>query len=375
MWNPQGIYNQYMLRIPALITGKECVKGLYNYPCAKVAVIHGSTVNDEGLFRETFKKKDVRFFPRSWNGEPDLEGLSETLHELEVFRPDTIVAMGGGSVIDGTKLCRLFLEIPNYRPEASRFDGKEFTTRFIAIPTTVGSGAEVSSAAVYVNRESGCKQMVVMHELQPDIIAYDDRYVRNTPERLLCASVLDTFAHIVEGYVSNIANCVVETIAEAGLSILADELEKLVHNQTDDVDFYKLLYAGQIGGIVQNHCIVGAAHAVAHQLTGYGFSHGEAVALLLPAVVRLNAEDADTNIKYDRIARKAGFKCMYEMAEFVRTVCSIGNIECRRSELEEVLRAHVDDEKFVANIMNDRGGKGNPVEIDGKYLIRLVNTV
>lgn len=375
MWNPQGIYNQYLLRTPAVLAGSESVRGLYNYPCARVAVIHGLAWTDQSLLRETFHKKEIRFFKRSWRGEPDLEGLSGTLHELEAFRPDTIIAVGGGSVIDGAKLCRLFLEIPYYRPGETGTDGKVFTTKLIAVPTTVGSGTEVSSAAVYTDKENKCKQMIVMHELQPDVTVYDSRYVRDTPDRLLCASALDAFAHIVEGYVSSVENVIVETIAEEGLAVLAHELSKLVRGEKDDMDFYRLLYAGQLGGIVQNHCIVGAAHAAAHQLAGDGFSHGEAVALLLPAVIKLNAENPGTQAKYDRIAERAGFENTDALADFVRLVCRKGDIEGRRSKLRETMKAHAADETFRNNIKNDRGGRGNPVAIDDAYIARLADAV
>lgn len=375
MWNPQGIYNQYILRTPAIITGKESVRGLYNYPCAKVAVIHGSSVSDKEIFRETFKKRDLRFFHRSWSGEPDLEGISDTLHALEDFRPDTIIAIGGGSVVDGAKLCRLFLEFPYYKPGLTSIYGELFTTTFIAVPTTIGSGAEISSAAVYIDKESGSKQMVVMHELQPEVIVYDDRYVKDTPDKLLCESALDACAHLVEGYVSNIDNDMVGTMAECGLSVLKNELDKFIGNKHENIEFCRLQQAGQIGGIVQNHCIVGAAHAVAHQLSKFGFSHGEAVGLLLPSVIKLNMEDDATLTKYERLAVRSGFQNTDAMINFLMELIRSGNIYSRKSELVNILKTNITNPEFRHCIINDRGGKGNPVEITGEYIERLIRSI
>lgn len=375
MWNPQSIYNQYLLRTPVLVTGREAVRGLYNYPCARIAIIHGSSILDKNLFRETFKKKDIRFFKRSWKGEPDLEGLSGTIHELEEYRPDTIIAMGGGSVIDGVKLCRLFFECPYYKPGITRVDIGMLTTHFIAVPTTIGSGTEVSSAAVYVDVESSSKQMVVMHKLQPDVIVYDDRYVKGAPKRLLCGSALDAFAHIVEGYVSNINNSIAETMAESGLAVLRNELRKIVSNHYEDIDFTRLQYAGYIGGIVQNHCIAGAAHAIAHQLTQFGFSHGEAVSLLLPKVIRQNMEEGVIKFKYERIASRTGYSSADEMAELIEELCRIVGIDARYDELKDILGKNVSEERFLANIKNDRSGKGNPVEINDDYINRLIGSM
>lgn len=375
MWNPQGIYSQYMLRTPVTISGKAALRELYNYPCARVAVIHGSSVSDKDLLRETFKKKDICFFRRSWSGEPDIEGLADTLHELEEFRPDTIIALGGGSVIDGAKLCRLFLEVPYFKLGVTRFDGSPFATNFIAIPTTIGSGAEVSSAAVYVDPASGSKQMVVMHELQPDVVVYDDRYVKDAPVKLLCESAVDACSHMIEGYVSNVRNNMAESMAESGLSLLRSEMDKLINGRREDIDFGRLQYAGQIGGIVQNHCIVGAAHAVAHQLTGFGFSHGEAVAMLLPAVIEQNMADSDVAAQYGRLAVRSGFGSVERMMDYLKTLRSKGNIGRRMGELAAILKANIPDDGFISHIKNDRGGKGNPTEITDEYLYRLIRSI
>lgn len=375
MWNPQGIYSRYMLRMPAIVTGRGAVRELYDYPCARIAVIHGSSVSNEERFRETFAKKEIRFFPRSWAGEPDLGGISGTLRDLERFQPDTILAVGGGSVIDGAKLCRLFLEFPYYEPGSGRPVDSLFTSKFIAVPTTVGSGAEVSSAAVYVDSGTGSKQMAVMHGLQPDVIVYDAGYVKNAPVKLLCESALDALAHIVEGYVSNIENDIAGTVAESGLSVLRDEMGKAASGRWEEIDFGRLQYAGLAGGIVQNHCIVGAAHAVAHQLYKYGFSHGEAVALLLPAVIRLNMEEETAGIKYERLAERSGFGSVEGITGFIETLCRLGGTDSRKGELTDVLKTNLAETEFVNNIKKDRGGKGNPVEMTDEYIGRLVGSI
>jgi len=200
MWQPQSFFSQYVLRTPVILSGKEAIRGLYHYPAGKIAVIHGGSFSDAELFRSTFSKREIRFIRRSWEDEPDMKGLKGTIHELENYQPDLIIAVGGGSVIDGSKLCRLFYEFPFYEVGVSRVEGEQLKTRFIAVPTTVGSGSEVSSASVYVDRVNHRKDMVVLHGLLPDVVVYDGRYVENAPEKLLCASALDAMAHILEGY-------------------------------------------------------------------------------------------------------------------------------------------------------------------------------
>ncbi len=367
MWQPQGLFSQFSLRTPVVLSGAESLRGLYNYPGERFAVIHGLTLSedDKALFRQVFKKKDVCFIKRSWTGEPTVDALSGSLKAIEEYQPDTLIAFGGGSVIDGTKLCRLYFEFPFYNAEHSRLEGAALKTRFIAVPTTIGSGAEVSSAAVYWNEAEHRKEMVVMHEFQPDVIVYDKRYVEHTPLKILCASALDGMSHIIEGYVSNVTNEWMELLGEKGLSIFRQALA-----DSGAPDYARLQYAGYIGGIVQNHCIVGGAHAIAHQLTEYGFSHGEAVGLLLPSVINVNSSDSECAEKYNYLAHQAGFLDVPELTSFLERLVQLGEIGARRDELKAVL-----SDNFVSmasNIKDDRGGKGNPVPITDDYVKRVI---
>ena len=117
MWRPQGIYSEYILNQPSILFNDKAVYGLSTFPCARVAVITGKSINDKlkSMLCETFKKKSLQFFTRSWEGEPYIEGLAGCIAELEKFRPDLIIAVGGGGIIDGAKLCRLFYEFPYFK--------------------------------------------------------------------------------------------------------------------------------------------------------------------------------------------------------------------------------------------------------------------
>ena len=216
--------------------------------------------------------------------------------------------------------------------------------------------------------------MIVLHELLPDVVVYDSRYVMNSSDRLLISSALDAMAHILEGYVSNIDNSVMDVAAEEGMVLLRENL-KLILRENESPDPGRLQYAGFLGGIVQNHCIVGAAHAVAHQLTDHGYSHSEAVALLLPAVIRMNSSDTKTTEKYGRIAVKSGFDDIDDMTAFIEQLLHFSGIDERREPLADLLRDLMQDEAVRENIKNDRGGKGNPVEITDEYIEQLIGSI
>lgn len=371
MWKPQSIYSDYLLYQPAVLFGRNSISGLASYPCARVAVICGSSLRNEDreVLQRIFRRKSLHFLRRSWEGEPDLEGLRGTISDLENIKPDTIIAIGGGSVIDGAKLCRLYYEFPFFKINETRLSQLAFKTRFVAAPTTVGSGTEVSSAAVFIDRENGRKEMVVSRDLQPSVVALDPGYVESAPETVITASMLDAVGHLVEGYVSVMKNDFADVYAEKGLEILVHEFQKS-HSETRD--YQKIQFAGYLGGLVQNHCIVGAAHAVAHQLTTYGFSHGEAVALLLPGVIRLNSRCPETKERYTRLCSAAGIGGIEELAAFVEERSAASGILERKSELRRTLNELMEENQFISNVIDDRGGKGNPVPITEEYIGELV---
>ena len=373
MWQPQGLFNQFVLRTPVVLSGERSIQGLYNYPASRIAVIHGSSFGDKDTFRAAFPGKDVRFFGRSWQGEPDIEGLAGTVAGLEDFRPDTIVAAGGGSVIDGAKLCRLLYEFPYFDMDERRIGGEGLRTHFVAVPTTVGSGAEVSSAAVFIDREKERKDMIVLHELQPDVIVYDSRYVENTPVRILCASVLDAAAHMIEGYVSKTENGFADVMAEKGLSIIHGEMKKVLSGEA--ADMARLQYAGYLGGIVQNHCVVGAAHALAHQLGGHGYSHGEAVGLLMPAVTEMNSADGSVRSGYTRLAEEAGLDGADGIRKMYEDILGFSGIGGRREDLKALLADLCGRETFRDNVRADRGGAGNPLDMTDEFIEQTIRSI
>ena len=369
MWQAQGLYSQYKQRTPLILSGKEAIRELYNYPSARIAIIHGASFAEKQLYELTFRKKEIRFISRSWKDEPDLDSLQATLRELESFRPDTIIAVGGGSLIDGAKLCRLFYELPYYDVSLNRLNN-ELKTGFITVPTLIGSGAEVSSAAVYI--QDGSKQMVVSKELLPEVIVYDPRYPAEMSKQEICGSIVDTIAHICEAYVSLIDNRLISYQAEEGLRIIREEITALFNDQ--DCDPLALQYASYIGGVVQDHCIVGAAHGVAHQLSEY-YPHRQAVGLLLGPVIRLNSQNSEVKEKYIRLCKEAGFKDLNDLLLLIEKINECSGISKKRAELREILLKKEDDEAFMDKIRNDRGGKGNPREMNDEYLKELFRSI
>jgi len=242
-------------------------------------------------------------------GEPDLAKLAPAAAEIAAFNPDWIIAVGGGSVLDAGKLLWIFHEHPDAslerlaRPFAlPPLRGK---ARFAAVPTTAGTGSEVSSSAVYADG-TGRKVPIISHDLLPDLVILDPTLTVNVPPRAVAAAGLDALSHALEGYVSRFANPLADTFAESAVRTL---LANLVATQArpDDLDLrLEVMQAAMLAGWVQNLKVPGVGHAIAHQLGHFGVAHGAACGALLVPAMQFNSSDESVRRKYDRLGRALG---------------------------------------------------------------------
>jgi alcohol dehydrogenase class IV len=257
-------------------------------------------------------------------GEPSVERLAPVLAEAGGFGPDWIVAVGGGSVLDGAKLVWIFHEHPEAtierlsRPFAlGRMRGR---ARFVALPTTAGTGSEVSSAAVFSDAATGAKRAIVSHELLPDLAILDPRFSVGVPADVVADAGFDALAHALEGYVSRLDNPFVDVFAESAAEVL---LRSLAATQRDPGDLrlrLEVMQAALLAGWVQNLKVPGIGHAVAHQLGRLGIPHGRAVGCLLPGTLRFNQADPAVAARYDRVARRCGLRDGTELVQAVETL-------------------------------------------------------
>jgi alcohol dehydrogenase class IV len=375
MWTPQGLYSKFVLKQPTLLFGTNSIYGLRNYPCSKIAVIYGKGLSNElkAVIEKAVRPLALKFIQKNWTDEPALNKLQDTIRELEIFKPDVIIAVGGGSVIDGSKIARLYYEFPFFDMNSTRFNLLEWKTTFIVIPSTVGSGAEISSAAVILNQDRQTKEMIVNHSLMPDVIILDPLYVKDSPEKTVFLSILDAISHIVEGYVSIIDNELVDSYAEKGLQNI---YEVLSHNSELSLnDFSRLQFAGYLGGIVQNHCIVGAAHAIAHQLGGHGFGHAEAIAFVLTKVIEANSRSNNVRDRYETLSVRSGTGSVSNLLAFINSIKHRLNLSEREAEMKKIIFERINNPEFIENIQNDKGGKGNPIPLTVEYVKTILNSL
>jgi alcohol dehydrogenase len=377
MWEPSGLYSKFVLKMPTLLFGKNALNGLKNLPASKVAIVHGTSLSEDlkGKITNAISSFEIIFIGKSWGGEPELNTLKESLSQVEIFKPDVIIAIGGGSVIDGTKMLRAFYEFPYLNVQTRNFNMLNFSTRFIAIPTTIGSGAEISSASVLYNQEQKTKDFFISHSFIPEIIILDPRFILDAPDHILFSTMVDAISHILEGYVSLIDNPVAEIYAEKALQLIAANWEVFKTTRTIE-SAQNLQFAAVLAGLVQNHCIVGAAHGLAHQLSSYGFSHSMAISIVLKAVINKNAVSAEVKRKYEKLASASGITDGVEgLGKLIEAVSYASNNQKDIERFRSILNTILNNDVFFSNAMKDKGAKGNPMPLSESFYKEILNSI
>lgn len=248
---------------------------------------------------------------------------------MQEFQPDWVVGLGGCSAIDAAKMMWVFYE----HPEAD-FDSmiKPFTVpqlrnkaRFIAIPSTSGTGTETTGLAVITDREKGVKYPIVSYELTPDIAIVDGEVCASMPAHITSNTGLDALTHCVEAYVSNIENNYADVLAKGGMEIVFDNLKEAVNNPTNLVARQNMHDASFMAGLAFNNAWLGIVHSLSHQVGAlYGIPHGAANAIFLPNVIRYNAK---VSSRFPDLAKVIGKETAEDLAQAIEQLRSeVNNI-------------------------------------------------
>lgn len=241
---------------------------------------------------------------------------------MRTFEPDWIVGLGGCSAIDAAKMMWVFYEYPD-----ADFDAlvKPFTVptlrnkaKFIAIPSTSGTGTETTGLAVITDREKGVKYPIVSYELTPDIAIVDGEVCASMPAHITANTGLDALTHCVEAYVSNIDDNYADVLAKGGLEIVFNNLKEAVNNPTNIQARQNMHDASFMAGLAFNNAWLGIVHSLSHQVGAlYGIPHGAANAIFLPNVIRYNAK---VSTRFPDLAKVIGKETAEELAQAIETL-------------------------------------------------------
>ena len=237
--------------------------------------------------------------------DPDLTTIRKGLDLCNGFKPDVIIALGGGSPMDAAKMMWLMYENPGAKFEemAMRFMDIEKRicvfpdharkVQFVAIPTTSGTGSEVTPFAVVTDDATGKKYPIADYSLTPDMAIIDPELVMNMPKRLTAYGGIDALTHALEAMVSVLSTEFTNSMALEAIRILFKYLPDSYNNGPQDMKAReKIHYAATLAGMAFANAFLGICHSMAHKLGArFDLPHGLANALLIVEVIRFNATD------------------------------------------------------------------------------------
>lgn len=241
--------------------------------------------------------------------DPTLANAQAGAKAMSVFQPDVIIALGGGSAMDAAKIMWVMYEHPevDFQDMAMRFIDirkRVYTfpkmgekAYFVAIPTSSGTGSEVTSFAVITDQETGVKYPLADYELMPDMAIIDADNMMSQPKGLTSASGVDVLTHALEAYASVMASDYTDGLALKAMKNVFEYLPRAYENGNDIEARCKMADASCMAGMAFNNAFLGVCHSMAHKLGAFHhIPHGVANALLISLVVDYNAQECPTKM-------------------------------------------------------------------------------
>ena len=242
--------------------------------------------------------------------DPTLACAKEGTAAMNAFQPDCIIALGGGSAMDAGKIMWVMYEHPevdfmdlamrfmDIRKRVYTFPKMGEKAYFIAIPTSAGTGSEVTPFAVITDEKSGVKYPLADYELMPNMAIVDADMMMNAPKGLTAASGIDAVTHDLEAYASMLATDYTDGLALRSLKMIFEYLPKAYDNGPNDpVAREKMGNAATMAGMAFANAFLGVCHSMAHKLGAFHhLPHGVANALMIDEVLRFNAEEVPTKM-------------------------------------------------------------------------------
>ncbi len=298
---PPKIYFKYGALPTAMreLAGKQRAFIVTDKPIYELGMTHGL----ENVLDEVGIKYDIFY---DVEPDPSLDTVNQGLDMMRKFHPDVIIAIGGGSPMDAAKIMWLMYEHPEIEFEGLAMRFMDIRKRvyelpalgekaiLVAVPTTSGTGSEVTPFAVVTDRRHNIKYPLADYALTPTMAIVDPELVLNMPKSLTAFGGIDALTHAVEAYVSVLASEYTNGLALEAVRLIFKYLPSAYHNGVNDPKAReKMHYAATMAGMAFANGFLGICHSIAHQLGAiFHIPHGLANALMISHIIRYNATDA-----------------------------------------------------------------------------------
>lgn len=265
--------------------------------------------------------------------DPSFDTIKKGVRMMNAFTPDVIIALGGGSAIDAAKGMWLFYENPeadinglklkfmDIRKRTYKYPALGKKTKLVAIPTTSGTGSEVTSFAVITDKVQNTKYPLADYELTPSVAIIDPDFVMSLPKVQTADTGMDVLTHAIEAYVSNMASDYTDGLAEKAVELVFEYLKEAYNHPDNKLAREKMHNASTIAGMAFTNAFLGINHSLAHKIGAeFHISHGRTNAILLPYVIKYNAtmptkfvsfpkyEYYVADYRYSLLAKRIGIK-------------------------------------------------------------------
>ena len=307
--------------------------------------------------------------------DPSFDTIKKGVEAMERFRPDVIIALGGGSPIDAAKGMWLFYEHSDADPEGLKLkfmDIRKRTYKFpklgtkckmVAIPTTSGTGSEVTSFAVITDKKLNKKYPLADYELTPDVAIVDPDLVMSLPKTVTADTGMDVLTHAIEAYVSNMASDYTDGLSEKATELVIKYLKRAYDNGDDKIAREKMHNASTIAGMSFTNAFLGINHSLAHKLGAeFHMAHGRINAILLPYVIRYNSSKPTKFVsfpkyeyfiadeKYYELAKKVGLKADTKEEGINSLIEKIKELNEHMNIPKSFKEAGIDEQEFLSKV-------------------------
>ncbi|MDD2361595.1 MAG: bifunctional acetaldehyde-CoA/alcohol dehydrogenase [Oscillospiraceae bacterium] len=308
--------------------------------------------------------------------DPSLETIEKGVVAMRAFNPDVIIALGGGSAMDAAKGMWLFYEHPDtsfdglklkfmdIRKRAFHFPNLGKKAKMVAIPTTSGTGSEVTSFSVITDKKNGnIKYPLTDYELTPDVAIIDPQFVATMPKSIIADTGLDVLVHAIEAYVSVMASDYTNGLAIKAIELVFKYLPRSYDDPKDTVAREKMHNASCIAGMAFSNAFLGINHSMAHKLGAeFHVPHGRANAFLMPHVIAYNAQKPTkftifpkysefvADYRYSQISRQLGFGGNTQEEQITNLIKEIRKLMTRVNIPLTIKEYGIDEAAYLAAI-------------------------